>query len=414
MKRDAGSSVVFALASVVLAAGVCPAASGEDRPDVAPGPHKRLPCESKPEWTYDLYIPGAYARDKEKKFPVLFLSGPGGNPGFMQHEGWAERNGLIVACINDSKNGIDPSVGAQMQDAVIESVEKDLRLHPCLRFSMGFSGAAWASTRLANRHADKHAGVVLLAHSGNGSDRGLAKHVAVAFIHGEEDNVHPVSASRSVCKSLKSRGNPTRIITGPWGHNVSTKENREAMLTWMLDLMRLTHPGLSPAEVKAGAAEIERRAKGLAGIAEARSRLSEVERMLGLPKRLWLRHARLLHDGWFSAAYELASGVEDPIDRHEALTVMSEDERIRSCSSSDKKKLLGDLRKLRREGPVRKEWKARQIYAQIAAMEKKLPDRPAKSRKMQVVNSYVALARKYARTVYGKKAAEAAKRLAGE
>ena len=420
---------VFLLTLASLAGAGLPAVAG----DLAPGAHKRIPCKDKPKWTYDVYIPGAYtassgqrrspdrAREPEKKLPVLFLSSPGTNPGFMGHEAWAGSRGVILVTVNDSANSVIENAArradgwakiAEMQDAVIESAEETLRMHPCLRFSMGCSGAGWASMLMAGRYGDRHAGVVMLAHSGNGADGKLAKHIAVAFIHGEQDDVHPVSASRGVCKRLKSRGNPTRIKTGPWGHNDSTRENREEMLDWMLELMRLTHPKLPPGELKAARDEIKRRAGALADL-DATERLAEAGRLMSLPKRLWQRYSRELHKGWFSASHERASAITDPVAQHNALSDMSEDERARMCSPSDRKKLMGELRKLRREPAVKKEWKARQIYAQIAAMEKKLPDRPPKSRKMKVVNSYVMLARKYPNTIYGMQAAEDVKRMMG-
>ncbi len=401
-------AVLRAAAAAAMAA--LPAAAS----DLSPGRHKRVPCEGSAEWTYDVYVPGAYARDTDRKLPVLFLSSPGANPGFMAHVGWAESRGVIIVCINDTRNNMGIDNWTKIQDAVIDSVEATLRVHPCLRFSMGCSGGGMASMHLARLHGDEHAGIVMLAHSGNNEDRGLAKHIAVAFVHGEVDDVHPVSASRRVCKSLEARGHPTRIKTGPWGHNASTKENREEMLDWMLDLMRLMHPGLPAAELKAAKAEIERRAKALADIADPGRRLAEAQRLMSLPKRLWQRHSREVYEGWFSASYELASAMPDPVAVHSTLTDMSEDERVRSCSSGDKKKLMGELRKLRRESAVKKEWKARQIYAQIAAIEKRLPPKPPPTRRMQVVNSYLMLARKYPKTACGKKAAEDAKRLAGQ
>lgn len=60
--------------------------------DFTPGAHKRLPCDGNKEWTWDVYVPKAYAEKKDKKFPVVWCCGAGGNPGFWQLEQWAEKN----------------------------------------------------------------------------------------------------------------------------------------------------------------------------------------------------------------------------------------------------------------------------------------------------------------------------------
>jgi len=50
---------------------------------------------------------------------------------------WAEKNGVIIISINDSKNDLDMKIIDEIQADVIKSTDTTLRLHPCLRFSMG-------------------------------------------------------------------------------------------------------------------------------------------------------------------------------------------------------------------------------------------------------------------------------------
>ncbi|MHC4250229.1 MAG: alpha/beta hydrolase family protein [Planctomycetota bacterium] len=405
----ASRTVVLSLSVLAfgcLAAGVV---SGEER---APGRYKRIACEGDASLTYDLLIPAAYAAEPERKLPVLFLSSPGGNPGFIRMGDWAERRGVILVAINDTKNNIGLAKWDEIQADVIKSVESTLRLHPCLRFSMGLSGAAMASMRLANRYSDKHAGILMLAHSGNGEDRGLAKHIAVAFVHAENDKVHGADAVRSVARSLERRGNPVRQVCGEWGHSNGPHEHHVRFLDWMLDLQRLVHPNLPPEERKAAADEIARRVKALGGTADAAARLKEAEALLGFPESVTRRHSKELHAGWFSAAFELGDAETDVVAKHAALTALSENERLAGCPPAERRKLSKLLAELRRKSPAKEEWAAHKLHRQVAFMEEKAGK--SRSKKMKAAQAYAMIAKKYADTVAGRKAAEAAKRLAAD
>jgi len=395
-----------AILTLVVAVSVS-AAGGE----LVPGGNKGIKCKDAPQYTYDVYLPRAYGAEAERRFPVLFLSSPGANPGFMETETWAEKNGVIVVAINDTKNNQDLATWDEIQKAVMDSAEAGLRVHPCLRFSMGFSGGGMASMRLANRYKEKFAGIVMLAHSGNGEDDGLPKYISVAFVHAQNDTTHSIGSVESVFKQLKSRGHSVRKVVGDWGHDPGPVEHRLAMLDWVLDLARLSHPRLSEAERAEARAEIKRRVEALAGTADPAQRLKNAETLLGLPDyEKWPEVAALLA-AWFSARYDLASSAADPIDKHEALTALSEEERVRKCSIADQKRLVSELSAMRSKQPIKNEWAAKQAYDQTVGFEQKAGK--DKTKLMQVVQSYAAIARAYPNTRVGKKAAEDTKRLAG-
>ena len=401
--RASRAAVLVILVSVGLGAGG--AAGGEP----TPGRHKGIGCQGNPGFTYDLLIPAAYAAEPGRKLPVLFLSSPGGNPGFIRMEQWAERRGVILVAINDTKNNIGLTKWDEIQADVIKSVEATLRLHPCLRFSMGLSGAAMASMRLANHYNDKHAGVLMLAHSGNGEDGRLAKHIAVAFVHAENDDVHGAGAVRRVARSLERKGNPVRQVCGEWGHSNGPHEHHVEFLDWMLDLQRLVHPNLPPEERKAAEAEVARRVGALSGISDLAARLKEAKALLELPESVTRRHTKELHAGWFSAAFDLGDAETDVVAKHAALTALSEDERIARCASADRRKLSKLLTKMRRSSPAKEEWAAHKVYRQVAFMEEKAGK--SKSKRMQAAQGYAMVAKKYPDTASGRKAAEGAKRL---
>jgi len=405
-----------ALRAIVVVA----AASAVSSPALARrgGRLKPIPCKSNPKYTYGVFLPGAYESDKDRLFPVLFTHSPGGNPGTLGMNGWAERRGVIIVSVNNYANAVvekaaGHSAGWQevnrIQDAVIESVESTLRVHPCLRFSMGCSGAGWASMRMAGNHNEKHAGVVMLAHSGNGADAKLKRHIAVAFIHAENDKVHGPASVRSTARSLKARGHLVREVCGGWGHSNGPLEEREKMMDWLLDISPLTHPNL-PAEERAKVrAEIKLRIEALPGIADPAQRLRKAEALLALPDAEKWPEVRKLRSGWFGANYELAEAEADPVAKHEALSDLSEDERARWCDSKDRRRLAGELRKMRSKSPCREEWAARRMYQQVAAFEKKAGK--SKMRRTQAARSYDAVAKRYPDTIAGRSAAEAARRL---
>ncbi|MHC4253871.1 MAG: hypothetical protein ACYS9X_32560, partial [Planctomycetota bacterium] len=300
----------------------------------------------------------------------------------------------------------------KIQDAVIESVESTLRVHPCLRFSMGCSGAGWASMRMAGNHSEKHAGVVMLAHSGNGADSKLKSHIGVAFIYAENDKVHGASSVRSTARSLKSRGHLVREVCGEWGHTNGPLEEREKMMDWLLDVSPLTHPNL-PAEERAKVrAEIKGRIEALPGIADPAERLRKAEALLALPDAGKWPEARQLRAAWFGAKYGLAEAATDPVEKHEALSDLAEDERARSYDAKDKRRLSDALRKMRSKSPCKEEWAARRMYQKVVAFEKKAGK--SKLKRTQAARTYNAVAKKYSETIAGRKASEAAKRLVEE
>ena len=108
----------------------------------------------------------------------------------------------------------------------------------------------------------------------------------------------------------------------------------------------------------------------------------------------------------------MAMSMKDPVNVHEALTALSEDERVVKCASADRKRLAKELRELRRKSPVKKEWKAELLYRQVAEFEKKWERNRTKL--TQAAQSYAAIARRYPKTKAGQRAKEATQRLVEE
>jgi hypothetical protein len=180
---------------------------------LAPGPHRGLKAGA---GTWDCYVPKGYGERADERFPALYISNPSGNPGFRSLEAWADRRGVLLITINDSKNGpSEPNIVAQ--DAVLAESEKNLRLHPCLRYATGQSGAGAASIMLVNRYPDRFAGVMVQVHSAGPPP----KHVAVVYVGGRTDDTHPWSAVKGAYDTAKSTGCPARFIDDPGNHDTA-------------------------------------------------------------------------------------------------------------------------------------------------------------------------------------------------
>ncbi len=207
------------------------------------GVTRSIPCVGTPGETMDLFIPKSYLTNTDQLFPILFISGPGGTPRTMNMNSWAERNNVILASINNSKNGPSEPIIAS-QEAVIKTVNEQLRIHPVLRFAMGFSGAGQASWLMTNRHKDEMAGLLMIGQSG--FDLQFPNHIPVAFLYGKQEPNK--SGIESKMKKLLAAKNPLhhKIIEG--GHIPGTPADRAELLDWILAQARIHHPGLSDNE----------------------------------------------------------------------------------------------------------------------------------------------------------------------
>lgn len=215
-----------------------------------PGAYKNLPCRKNPKLTYNILLPKGYDADAKARFPAFIISSPGGNPGWLGMEKWADANGVVLVGINDSKNGDWAPVFAA-QDAVWSSLEA-YRIHPALRFATGQSGGAWASVKLSQRYPKAIAGVILQCHSGNGDIP--ARGCCAALIGGIKDTTHPDSIVREAASKWRNAGYYVQEEHLDMGHVWAPHDVIERMLANMLFYARMTNSGLSPEEKKAAAA----------------------------------------------------------------------------------------------------------------------------------------------------------------
>lgn len=377
--------------------------------DPAHGANRRLPCTGSEE-TYDLYLPKAYAEEPERRFPVLFISDPGGNPNWRGLEDWAERQGVVMATINGSKNGPWEPIHAA-QKAVTETVFATYRIHPCLRFSMGFSGGAWASAVLAGKFKDDWAGVVMCG-SGWGSKDAKAKHIMIGYHMGTEEKVMPIERAREALKTDREAGHLVRGIERPVGHVWGDTAELAELLDWMLEHQRLAHPRLSAEDKAAGAARIRVLAASAAAVAEPAPRREACERLLAIEAAAALPELKPVREAWLGAVLAGTDDGADPVAAWRSLDQAARSPWGLAVAGAPRKELQKRVEALQRKPPVKAEIDAAKALEPVKAAEVKMGS--AKGAIQQVLAGYQAIAKRWGDTEAGRTAAAAAERLAAK
>ncbi|HEY3319741.1 MAG TPA: hypothetical protein VGP72_04620 [Planctomycetota bacterium] len=376
------------------------AVQAADADKLKPGLHEAVSTSD--GFDVGLFIPNAYAKEPARKFPIIFMHAPDGKPQPKEFQDWANRNSVVLIGINGAQNGPNEPIVSR-QEAALKFVEKELRVSDCLRFSMGMSGGGQMSWMFCNNHEEKHAGILMMGQAG--FSKLPPKHVAVAFIHGDQEPNLPYI--NSAMARLKKAGNPVREIVRPGGHIPGEHSDQEQMLTWMFNLERFTHPKRSPDEIQDAKKEALKRIEGLGAITNAAARFSEAEQLLAIPDVGKWPEAKALPANWCKAAIDKAAAMDNAIDKHELLTDVSQSPFFKLAPPADSKPVSTLLTDLRKDPAVKKEYEAGMMLQQIAAAEAVAKNKGAWQ---QVLSGYEALKVRYADTRVAKKAEEGIKR----
>ncbi len=356
--------------------------------------------------TWDCFLPTIYASSPQSRFPVLFTSSPGGNPGAHGLEAWAERRGVIVVAINDSRNGpVENNIHAQA--LVWEAAEKQLRLHPCLRYAMGQSGGGAASVALVKKHPDQFAGVLVNVHSAGG----LPKHVAAVYVGGLTDTTHPCSAVRGTAMALTAAGNSVWYIEDPGTHDtaVHSGERAEPLMDWLLFGTCMSHPKLDAASRTEGAARISKELTDIAALTDHPAQITRYESLMRLPALLADKTVgRQLINGWSDAQMQSIDPAQ-AVATHTALTLFTENKQFPLVEPKRRQEVTKTLEALRKVEPSKGEWAGWQMLRSIQATEKKAG--AAKGALVDVVKGYQVITTKWPTTKAGEEATAALERL---
>ena len=385
-----------ALVAALLVAGVCGEALSEEKTETCTdGRHK-----------YRIFLPSTYARDEKRLFPALFTNTPSKGGGFYGMEKWAEKREVILVAVLDTKNNVSSSVNDAAADAVLWSAKERYRLHPTLKYTMGLSGGGQGSMRFARRHPDEFAGICMLAHGGNGEDWHVPMHQAVAFIHGSKDTVYTARVVRKTAHRMRWRGLSVRLHVGDWGHNVGPLELREKHMDWLMAIAPIIHPKIPSRErVDALKAFIER----VKGEETPEERAALADDVAGHVTRFGSA-AKDFYAAWFDAKYAVAERAGSDALRFALLSDMSERPWSKVCGYKQKGKLQRDIRDLRKDKAVKREYTARKQFGVFQRTERQYFVEGATREKLrELARVYREFATKYEGTV----AAERALKVAG-
>lgn len=123
-----------------------------------------VPCSSRPEMSFALYLPSTY--DPEKKYPSLCLFDPHaqGKLPVEKYKDLAEKYGFILACSNNSHNGI---IGTKMTD-IYTSFFGDIQNRLSVDFDRLYVGGFSGGSRIASYVMLKEYGYAGLVSCGAG------------------------------------------------------------------------------------------------------------------------------------------------------------------------------------------------------------------------------------------------------
>lgn len=369
-----------------------------DKPET-PGKHNKIKCEGS-EYTYSVYIPKAYAEKTDKNFPVVYLQSPGGNPGFMKLESWAEEREFLIICINGYSN--DTFKDQDKAQAAVWKSAAHLRMHHSLRFACGFSGAGWASVNLANRYPKNLAGVTLFCHSGNGAY--APKGCSVTFLYGGKDKTHPPSAVESAMAWYRARKyHMNSKIFPEMGHKVAPVEDRIAMLNFMYDYQKYANSELTDEERASAWVELEKEFTEINKGDDLELKLRKFAEYLVIPKLLKQKIAKVITSAWQKAAVEHIAKLEN---RDAYIYINTTENMAKLAKLSGKPK--GDYRKLlskiKRDPEIRKEEPAMKAFLSIEKALLKVKAKGDKKKLAKIKIKLSKLTKKYPDTIATEKA----------
>lgn len=133
-----------------------------------------IECESDSDYSYILRLPENYDPDREEKWPVLFVMGPGGGAErhLQRYVPGADQCGWVLAMSVESKNKNDGQIS---HSAIMAMVDDLLDLYPINEdrcYASGFSGGAREAYWLAQRLPDHIIGIIPCGAGGMPNSRG--------------------------------------------------------------------------------------------------------------------------------------------------------------------------------------------------------------------------------------------------
>jgi hypothetical protein len=112
--------------------------------------YKSIRCLNRPEYSYSIYLPQSY--NDSVKFPVLYLFDPHakGSEPVEKYREIADEFKMIIACSNNSKNGLSSGEINMISYSFISDVRSRFGIDPAKVYAGGFSGGARIAVEVAD------------------------------------------------------------------------------------------------------------------------------------------------------------------------------------------------------------------------------------------------------------------------
>ncbi|MBC7863152.1 MAG: hypothetical protein IAF38_09270 [Bacteroidia bacterium] len=147
---------------------------------------EKVICDNDPRFSYALYLPKNY--NEKELYPLLFLfdAHAKGTLPLEKYKTLADEFGFMLACSNESKNGIASALYEEIKTAALEDLKQKVRVDPKRIYLGGFSGGARVAINLTV--ADPSIAGVLSNSAGFEPSRApLRNEMAIIGLTGNED-----------------------------------------------------------------------------------------------------------------------------------------------------------------------------------------------------------------------------------
>ncbi|MBN2746783.1 MAG: dienelactone hydrolase family protein [Bacteroidales bacterium] len=111
--------------------------------------YKQIPCSNNASESYALYLPKSYS--DSSSYPVIYFFDSHGR-GYLpinRYQDLADQFGWIIACSNNSKNGLNYNDIRQTAFNFIQDVKSRFKVNTQAQYTCGFSGGARVAVRIA-------------------------------------------------------------------------------------------------------------------------------------------------------------------------------------------------------------------------------------------------------------------------
>ena len=361
-----------------------------------------------PKYTYSIVLPSSYDKFPDKKFPAVFISSPGGTPTTMGLTQWAEDNNVILVLNRATRNGYEDDTDKIR--TLIKTIETNYRIHPYLRFSVGFSGAAGVSAQMSTIYPKKWAGVIMMAHSGNGMYP--PKHCAVSFLAGKQDKIHGLSYIEKAYSKLKAAGNSVHLKVYPdKGHQPAPTEDVITELNWMFKIKRYNHPYIDKGYVAVLDPEIDKKIKAITDEENIEDQVNQLKKFLNYAWIKYYHDYKQLKNQYLNAVLKLSAQTSKPAVPWGILIEMRSSKDFKSFDRKLQYKIITSINNLEKKPELQKEKAPMKKFLKAnKELQKYLKGKRLSGRKKKgILKQFSAIIAKYPDTLAAQKSEESKK-----